>query len=124
MITGLHHVGLGVEDIDAEIAVYEQLGFDVLSRSEYKSMKAKTAMLRNGTALVELFQFADSTSELAGKIKKHSAFATDNLEADLQIFLNVGYELAIPIDDGDVVRRYAYVKDKAGNFIELCEPLD
>ncbi len=124
MITGLHHVGMAVDDLDATISFYETIGFRVLDKSEYPSINATRAMIQKDGARLELFQFADLQTEAAQKIKKHTAFSSDDLENDLQKFLDEGYELAIPIDKGSVVKRYAYVKDIAGNFIELCEPLD
>ena len=39
-------------------------------------------------------------------------------------YLDHGYELAIPVSPGTVVKRYAYVKDLVGNYIELLEPAE
>ena len=120
MISQIHHLGIGVEDIEAQVPVYQGAGFRIINEAKYEGI-GRCVMLESGTARVELFQFDDPSSELARKINNHTAFATNDLEADLQYFLGHGYVLAIPIDDGDYVKRYAYVEDPAGNFIELCE---
>ena len=79
--------------------------------------------MRKGDDGIELFQFKDPSAELSRKISNHTAFTTDDIEKDVQVFLDNGYELSIPISPGTVVKRYAYVADKHGVQIELCEPL-
>ncbi|HLB66401.1 MAG TPA: VOC family protein [Candidatus Saccharimonadales bacterium] len=124
VITSLHHVGRLTDDLDEGIKFYESMGFKVASEFTFDSAGAKAAMMKKDKAIVELWQFKDETNELAEMVKNHFALATDNIEEDIQKFVDAGYTVAIPIDKGKVVKRYAYVKDKAGNYIELCEPLD
>ncbi|MGH7194603.1 MAG: VOC family protein, partial [Candidatus Saccharimonadales bacterium] len=57
-------------------------------------------------------------------IRKHSAFVSDDLENDIDELIRHGYKLAIPISEGTITKRYAYVRDAAGNYIELLEPAD
>ena len=122
MIKGLHHVGFEVKDLEDSIKYYESLGFSVVKRFEYEAAGFKAAMMK-GKQLggVELFQLNDPEHELARKVRRHIAFETDNLDTDLQKFLDEGYKLSIPITEGRVVKRYAYVQDKFNNFIELLE---
>lgn len=124
MILRLHHSGIRVDDLEKEVKFFEQQGFKILFRFELEVIGAKAVMLLKDGAGIELFQFDDSNSghELAQKIHKHTAFQTDNIEEDVQKFLNDGYELALPISKGKVMKKFAYVKDKLGNYIELCEP--
>jgi catechol 2,3-dioxygenase-like lactoylglutathione lyase family enzyme len=122
MIKGLHHVGFEVDDLEAAVALYEGLGFEMVQRFEYPAAEFVAAMMKSKKlGGVELFQFNNPSHELVEKIKHHSAFQTDNLETDLQTFLDKGCTLAIPISIGKVVKRYAYVKDQHDNYIELLE---
>ena len=123
MITGLDHIGIRVEDIDSQRAFYETLGFNVAGSFEAASIALHGVMMRKqGGVGVELLHFGDLSNEYVPIIEKHSAFASDNLEEDIERYIAAGYELVVPISEGDVVKRYAYVKDSAGNYIELCEP--
>lgn len=123
MITRMHHFGMMTADLDEAVRTYEALGFKVYKSFTKPGMKA-AMLFKEGVAGVEFFQFENPDGELEQKIKKHSAFVSDDLENDVQQYLRSGYELAIPISDGAVVKRFAYVKDRAGNYIELLEPAD
>jgi catechol 2,3-dioxygenase-like lactoylglutathione lyase family enzyme len=122
LILKKHHVGLAVNDLDAEIAKYEKAGFKLGRRFTKPGMKA-AMLFKDGTG-AEFFEFENPDGELEQKIKRHTAYVSDDLEKDVQQFLDDGCELAIPIEKGTVVKRYAYVKDPAGNYIELLEPAD
>lgn len=122
MIKGLHHVGFEVENLEDSIKHYESLGFKVAGRFEYVEADFKGAILSaSGFGNVELFQFDNHDHEMAEKVKHHSAFETDDLESDLKSFLDKGYEIAIPLKNGKIVKRYVYLKDKYDNYIELLE---
>jgi catechol 2,3-dioxygenase-like lactoylglutathione lyase family enzyme len=123
LIVRLHHFGMMVEDVEKQVKVFESLGFKVVMRFSYDAIGAKAAMLNKDGAGVELWQMNDPENEMAKKIKKHSAFESDDLENDVKALLDSGYELAIPIRSGNVVKRYAYVSDDLGNYIELIELL-
>ena len=70
MIVGVHHIAVGVEDIDRALTFYtEGLGFEILKRgkfgeSEYvdraiglKNARGKSAMLKGPNIYLELWQF-------------------------------------------------------------------
>jgi catechol 2,3-dioxygenase-like lactoylglutathione lyase family enzyme len=116
----MHHFGMMVKDLDISIRNYETLGFKVYKRFTKPGMKA--AMLFNGNAGIEFFEFENPEDGDALKIKKHSAFESDDLEYDVDQYLKLGYKLAIPISKGSVVKRFAYLQDNADNYIELLEP--
>lgn len=122
MIKGLHHVGLQVENLEESVKYYESVGFIVTGSFEYAEAEFKATMMKSEKlGGIELFQFNNPDHELVEKIRRHSALETDDLDSDLQSFLDRGCELAIPITNGKVVKRYAYVKDQFGNYIELLE---
>lgn len=122
MITRMHHFGMMVDDLEKEIETYESLGFTVFKRFPKPGIKA--AMLFKDGAGIELFEFENSSGKLQQMTRKHSAFVSDDLENDIQKYLDRGYELAMPVTKGAATKRWAYVKDTAGNYIELLEPLD
>ena len=123
MITGLHHVGLLVDDLETAIKNYEAQGFKVGTRFEISSIGAKAVMMINGKTGVELFEVKDRNDDLAKKIDRHIALASSDLEVDVKRAQSLGNELDIEISDGDPVKRFAFLKDKSGNYIELVEPL-
>ena len=116
----MHHFGMMVDDLEAAIKNYESLGFEVFKRFEKPGMKA--AMLFKDGAGIEFFEMENPEGETEQMIRKHSAFESDDIEADIARFVELGYRLAIPISPGTVVKRFAYLEDSAGNYIELCEP--
>lgn len=122
MILRKHHVGMAVSDIDAGIARYEAAGFKLDKRFAKPGMKA-AMLFKDGTG-AELFEFENPDGELEQKIKQHTAYVSDDIEKDVQKFIDDGCELAIPIGKGTITKRFAYVKDRTGTYIELLEPLD
>ncbi|HVX57711.1 MAG TPA: VOC family protein, partial [Candidatus Saccharimonadales bacterium] len=66
MIGRKHHVGMAVDDLDAETAKYEKAGFKLWKRFSKPGMKA--AMLFKDGAGVELFEFENPDGELEQKI--------------------------------------------------------
>lgn len=125
MITRIHHFGVAVKDLEKARAEFEARGFVVETSFVVPAINAKVLMMALGNhSHVELFEFEDPNDELAIKIQHHKAFATDDIEADVAAFLADGYEIAMPIADGNAVKKWAYVTDKNGNYFELCEPLE
>ncbi len=119
MITRMHHFGMMVDNLDKEIETYKSLGF--ILQKEFTKPGMRAAMLGKDSAGIELIEFEDSSGETEQMIKKHSAFVSDNLDGDVRHYLDRGYQLAMPITAGKFAKRFAYVKDAAGNYIELLE---
>lgn len=122
MIVRKHHVGMMVDDLEAEIKKYEEAGFRLSKRFTKPGMKA--AMLFKDETGAELFEFENPEGEQEQMIKQHTAYVSDELEKDVQDYLGRGCELAIPISKGVITKRFAYVKDRNGTYIELLEPLN
>lgn len=122
MIKKLHHEGFEVENLDKAIQLYESLGFTVRAKFEYPEANFQACMMIsvNGGS-VELFEFHDKQHAMYQKVRRHTAFESDDIEADMQRLLQSGYELAIPLREGKLVKRYAYLKDQYGMYIELLE---
>ena len=124
MIVGIHHIGIAVDNLEASIKHYKRLGFRLFMSFSKDSIAAKSAFMQKGSSGVELWKFRNPGEKLAKIISKHFAFESTNLERDLQTFLDDGYNLAIPISAGTVVKRYAFVRDNKDNYVELVEPLE
>lgn len=123
MIKGLHHVGFEVDDLEESIKYYERIGFNLVARFKYEEADFLGAMLKaKNFGGVELFKFNNHEHEMVEKVKHHTAFETDNIEADLAKFLKNGYEISIPLRKGKTVKRYVYLKDRHGNYLEILEP--
>lgn len=122
MIIRMHHFGMATDDLEQSVRSYEAHGFKVYKRFTKPGMKA--AMLFKDGAGIEFFKFDNPDGKLERMIGRHSAFESDDLEDDVRKYLEHGHELAIPIEKGTIVKRYAYVKDPVGNYIELLEPAD
>ena len=119
MLNRVFHTGLAVQNLEESVILFESLGFKVVDRFHKPDLKADAAMLNNGEANYELFEFADTSHPQFQFIRNHVAFFSDDLEADLEEFLSRGYKLTIPITEGQIVR-YAYVQDSIGTNIELA----
>lgn len=121
MIIGLDHTGMMVNDLDKSIAFYKKLGFVVENCFEIEAEKGKAVTLRYGDSELELFEFEHPATPLAEMVKNHIGLVSNDIEADVEIFVKNGYEIALPVSRGTVVKKKAFVKSPEGNFIEIIE---
>ncbi len=121
MITRISHVAVEVENIDESVKFYEGMGFQVVLRFDKPEPKARAVHLasQNGVT-VELWQFLDKAHPQVEFIKRHIAVESDNLEADLDVFVKQGCAIVIPITKG-VTMTYAFIRDADGNYIEVTQ---
>lgn len=120
MITGLHHQGLQVANLNKTLGDYQAMGFELEKEFERADLFAKAAHIRypQGGRL-EFWEFSERHADHEF-IQNHTAFASDNLEDDLQLFVDNGCKIVIPITQG-AVARYAFVQDELGHNLELLE---
>jgi len=119
MIKGFMHVGFEVDDIDRALEFYKQLGFELKRQFDKPEPEAKAAHIANASGeTFELWQFIDKDHPQVEFIRQHIAFESDNLEEDIQNFVEQGCELVIPVTKG-VTMTYAFVRDPSGNNIEI-----
>ena len=140
MIVGIHHIAIGVSDIDRALAFYgEVLGFEVLSRSEWDGdneaadrviglgrTSAKAAMLRAGNAYVELWQYAQPEPADREPLRAcdhgypHFALQVRDIDAEYRRLVAAGMEfVGEPEDFGHSSAIYG--RDPFGNLIEIYE---
>jgi glyoxylase I family protein len=139
MIQGLHHVAVGVPDLDAGLAFYvDGLGAELLWRSVMDGNRpdadrvigidgvtADVAMLRLGAVNVELWAYRspapeDFRSPANGLGYPHIALSVTDIEAEHARLAEAGMTFVGP----PVVVGFAkavYGRDPFGNLIELYE---
>ena len=132
-LTGLHHVGATVRNLDASIAWYrEAFGFDLLS--EYGWPGVRVAFVGRGDVRIELFEVADAapmgedrrrpeTNLRIGGIG-HLALAVVDVEAAVADLRGRQVEIVAPprdVTDGSG-SRFAFVRDNEGMLLELFQP--
>jgi len=138
MITGLHHTGLVVSDLDAAIAFYtSQQAFAVASRfdladtPENRAMlqlddaRARVAFLRGTLGAIELFEYADAGHRADPEREVYSAGIRHIcLQQDLSDILYDGFVRAGAASHSrpsglGTGNSYVYIRDPEGNIIEL-----
>jgi catechol 2,3-dioxygenase-like lactoylglutathione lyase family enzyme len=134
VITGAHHVGISVSDLDAMIAWYgEALGFAEELRFEIAGAGIRGAMLRrqDGTGLELLYhpdsqarQLGDPHSAIMSRGFGHWALAVDDVSAAHDQLLRAGArEVWSPRPAPPPARgSMSYLTDPEGNLLELVEP--
>ena len=139
MIVGVHHIAVGVDDIDRALTFYtEGLGFEMLKRGNFgesvyvdraiglKDAKGKSAMLRGPNIYLEVWQFVnprpnDLRSRPCDYGYPHFALQVDNIQEEYDRLQTHGMEFV-----GEVVQMKngssaIYGRDPSGNIIELYE---
>lgn len=119
MLKKVLHTGVAVADLEVAIEQYEKLGFNVTKRFEKPDPKAHVALVKNGEAMYELWQFQDPKHSQVPYIRSHIAILSDDLENDAQALVSQGYKEVIPLTEG-VVLRYIFVQDAAGTNYEIA----
>ena len=140
MIEGLHHVALGVEDLDAAISFYEaafaaevvqQSAFEAVAQVDaaigLKAAAARMAMLRLSNAHVELWEYRqpaprDRRSDPNDLGYPHIALQVTDIEAEHKRLSGVGMQFVGPPVTFASGAKAIYGRDPFGNVIELYEP--
>ncbi len=141
MITGIHHVGIHVRDLDRMIRFYEEaFGFETVGDIyvwenepvidqiiDVPGSAARTVMMRAGTCYIELFEFQapapTSTTPLNPYDKGYTHFCVDvtDIEFEYERLKGLGMTFGSPhpVDAGHV--KSVYGRDPEGNVIEVQE---
>lgn len=118
MLTHVLHTGLEVASLTEAVELYKSLGFEVTHQFEKSEPSCKVAIVQKGDTAFELFQFDDPSHPGVPFLRHHVGFYSDDLEQDVQRFVEQGYKLVIPINEG-MVYRFAYVQDRSGLCYEI-----
>ncbi len=134
MITKVEHIGIAVSDLDRAEKLFEQLlGVKPYKRETVKSEKVITSFFKTGETKIELLSAADDDSVIKKFIEKkgegvhHIAFASDDIEADMERLAKQGFQLLQqrpkPGADNKLVA-FIHPKSAGGVLVELCQDKD
>jgi catechol 2,3-dioxygenase-like lactoylglutathione lyase family enzyme len=112
-VKAVQHVALSVDDLDAALRFYALLGFDPISRPDFGF---PGAWLQTGDAQIHLIEVTDP----APHDSNHVALWVDDVDAAVEHLRSHGLKVSSPSPVGD--GRQSFLKDPAGNLIELNEP--
>lgn len=139
MIVGIHHVAIGVPDLEAGLTFYrDTLGFEQVERSSFsgstpaveaaigiKAPTAHMAMLRTGNAYIELWQYEqpaprDLRADPPDLGYPHFALEVKDIQTEHARLQAAGMTfVGDPVDFGESAAIYG--RDPFGNVIELYE---
>jgi len=133
MIKHIDHLGIAVRSLDESIPFYEKtLGLKCEHREEVPSQKVRTAFFHCGEVHIELLEPTSPESPIAKYLEKnphggihHIAYATDNIQAQLQQAKEAGTQLIheAPIDGaGGKLVAFLHPKSTFGVLTEFCTP--
>ena len=131
MIQKIDHLGIAVKSIEEVLPYYEKaLGFKCEHIEEVASQKVKTAFFNVGGVHIELLEPTSPDSPIAKFLEKnpsggihHIAFATDNVQAQLQQAAAAGCKLIheTPIVGAhDKLVAFLHPKSTYGVLTEFC----
>ena len=113
--SGVHHVSLNIDDLEACMAFYvDLLGLEVLPRPDFGF---PGAWLAAGPQQIHLIQMPEHQAPKG----QHFAFRVDDLDSACAELREGGVEVSNAIEIPGVGRQ-AFLHDPAGNMIELNQP--
>ena len=102
MVSKIDHLGILVDDIDANRELFELLGLEVGTVEHVPAFGVDIAFIRVGESLVELVEPVDRDSEIAADLETtpksalihHVAFHVDDIRSQLAKLRDAGVALA------------------------------
>ena len=128
MLTKIDHLGILVEDIDANEALFELLGLDIGAVEHVPAFGVDIAFIRVGESLVELIEPVDHGTDIAADLHAadgdallhHVAYRVEDIEAQLETLRAAGVSLA---DEeprtGAGGARVAFLDRRAANGVRI-----
>ena len=126
------HCGISVPDLEASIAWYhDMLGFSLEQRFAIDAVPFKAAFLRRGDFRIELFEVTGASPLPAGRRypnedlrthgTKHVAFVVQDVRAVFAELKRRGVDIAMDVFIVEGIGPGGFIRDNAGNLIELLE---
>ncbi|MDD2583760.1 MAG: methylmalonyl-CoA epimerase [Bacteroidales bacterium] len=130
-LSHIEHIGIAVKSLESAIPFYEEkLGLKCYSVEEVAEQKVKTAFFKVGETKIELLESTDPEGPIGKFIEKkgegvhHIAFATDNLQENLDELSEKGVRLIdkTPRKGAEGLNiAFIHPKSTMGVLTELCE---
>ena len=130
MLSGIHHIGIAVKNLDEAIQAYENtLGIQVESTHDASSRGIRVAMLSVGNARLELVEPVGKESAMAQYIESHGegihhiGFEVDDISKELEALSAKGIKLRDREPRQGVTGTIAFLHPEAMNgvLVELIE---
>ena len=139
MIVGIHHVAIGVSDLDAAIVFYTLgFGMQVVQRSEFdcsddvdraiglKNAKARMAMLETTNAFIEIWEYKNPDPRDLRSLPSdlgypHFAWQVDDIQGEYDRLGALGMTFVGEVVHFGEASSAIYGRDPFGNIIELYE---
>ena len=119
-IVGFHHVSINVHDADLVRDFYvDVLGLEELPRPDFGF---PGHWLAKGAQQLHLIQVPDHEPRERGPIGPHFALLVSRLDEVREELRARGFEVSEPFEIAGVGRQ-SFMKDPAGNVVELKEPV-
>lgn len=127
----IEHLGIAVKDMNAAVALYEQLLNTPCYKQEAVATEGvNTAFFRTGESKIELLEATNENSPIAKFIAKkgegihHVAFEVENIEAEMKRLEALGFELLNKEPKNGADNKlvcFLHPKTTNGVLIELCQ---
>lgn len=127
----IEHLGIAVKDMNAAVALYEQLLNTPCYKQETVTTEGvNTAFFRTGESKIELLEATNENSPIAKFIAKkgegihHVAFEVENIEAEMKRLEALGFELLNQQPKNGADNKlvcFLHPKTTNGVLIELCQ---
>ncbi|WP_254222038.1 VOC family protein [Burkholderia multivorans] len=126
-----HHFGVSVPDLDAAVAWYDRmLGFTLERRLYIDKIPARVAFVRREQFRIEIFEVPGAAPlpddrrapnlDLRTHGNKHMCFEVPDVPRAVAALREAGADIAFELNvDGNPT---AFIRDAAGNLIELLQP--
>ena len=141
MVTGFHHVGISVRDLDRSIAFYRDVfgmaqavepfpfaGEDYAAIMEQPGTSGRMTMMLKGTLALELFEFhqpaprpKDAAYPVADHGLTHFGVWVEDIDATFARMAGAGVRFHSPVIRFRGGMRAAYGRDPDGNVFELLQ---
>lgn len=128
MINKIDHIGILVEDIDANTSLFDLLGLEIGTVEHVPEFGVDIAFIRIGESLIELIEPVEKGSSIAADLQAvdddafihHIAYRVDNIEAQLDALRAEGVPLADEEpQQGAGNSRVAFLAQRAANGVRI-----
>ncbi len=130
----LHHIGIGVKNLDKTIAFYrDMMGFTLEKKIEWEKSGLRAALFSSGESKLEFIQAVKPTGRVAVSLEKatqakdgmvhHLCFAVEDIDATVKSLMAKRVKMIDETPRAAAGGRIAWLAEEAvdGFMIELCD---